>query len=326
MKATSAIHSKTVTTTNKEMDEHCVPDLMGSSSSLSYSDTGSVLFNKSANGSFSGNTSFNSTSVVTGSSFTTAGFGAAHHAFQNSGFFKKKQARAAKKIQALARGFIVRVGIHKGPLLAELKDIQRRQEEELERIECQKKAEMESFRREMEQEFDQLKEALAEAKILITHLKEEKIKYENENAILKQECKELKKANKLLKKEVKNDDLAVDLTVAEQRVTILEHQTATREEIAEKYLQNISTYQKQIKEAEEQTVLEKVHTQRLKVCISSIFDTIEPRGEYIMKKLLKIAAKNKVFLKGLPELCPSVYYIDESLKDFLNLLSFLVCY
>jgi len=219
--------------------------------------------------------------------------------WMNSGFFKKKQARATTKMQAVVRGFLVRSQIQKAPILAELEDIQRRKQEELERIELFKRAEMESIRKEFESELDLLKESVSEAKELVSKLGNEKAKYQKENAELKRECKELKKANKKLAKEgSQNQDMedAVTLAVAQERIANLETHTAQRQAVADKYLQNISTYQQRIREADEAIEEEKDHTGRLKACISSVFDLVEPKSENFTRKLLKIAVANKVFL------------------------------
>ena len=274
--------------------EMTVPDLMASSSSIG--SAGSSLLNKSANNdSFyhSCNGSLNATTTSI-SSYTPK---VANHAFQNSGFFKKKQAKAAKKIQAIARGFLVRVRALKAPLLVELEDIDTRKLEELERIEAQKKVEKEAFLAEMEQESILLKQALMEAKTLIKKLKAEKTHYEDENASLKQECKDFKKANKKLSKEGKKDsELNVDAAMMQARVSNLERQTTSREDLVEQCLQNISKRQEQIRDAERQCELEKLQTQRLKVCISNVLDLVEPKSERLTEELLKIAMKNSVFL------------------------------
>ena len=206
-------------------------------------------------------------------------------------------AKAAKKIQAIARGFLVRVRALKAPLLVELEDIDTRKLEELERMEAQKKVEKEAFLAEMEQESILLKQALMEAKTLIKKLKAEKTHYEDENASLKQECKDFKKANKKLSKEGKKDsELNVDAAMMQARVSNLERQTTSREDLVEQCLQNISKRQEQIRDAERQCELEKLQTQRLKVCISNVLDLVEPKSERLTEKLLKIAMKNSVFL------------------------------
>lgn len=268
-------------------DELTVPELMGSSFSCSSLDS-SVSSTKSLYQSCNGglDSSFKSTSS------------GKQPAFLNSGFFKKKQAKAAKKIQAAARGFIVRVQICKAPILAELADIQRRKDEELERIELGKKEEMEAFRQQMESELNLLKEAVAEAKHLVTHLNEEKVKYEKENSELKQACKSLKKANKQLMKDgKKGSDKNVEKAMAEQRIANLKRQTAQRQEVADKYLNNISVYEQGIKEADNAAEEEKRHARQLKACISGVLDLVKPKSApNLTKKLLQITNQNNVHL------------------------------
>jgi len=269
-----------------------------SSSSSSYTDLDSST---SSSAGLPSNISLDSSFKSTSSSATVSSHAAAPSPWMNSIFFKKKQAKAATKIQAVVRGFLVRSQILKAPILAELDDIERRRQEELERIEVGKRAEMEAIRAEFEREFDLLKESLSEAKELVSKLGNEKAKYQKENAELKLECKELKKANKELTKEDnknKQDRLnaVVTLAVAHERITKLESHKAQRQVIADKYLQNISTYQERIREADEALQCECDHVWRLKACISGVLDLVEPKSENLTRKLLKIAQANRVFL------------------------------
>lgn len=271
----------------RELD---IPDLMEEASCSSLSD--SSVFNKSMGTSFyqSCNSSFNSSFVTCSSSFS------GNHAFQNSGVFKKKQARAATKIQAVARTFVIRINICKAPILAELEDIQKRKQEELDRIELQKQAEMEAFRLEMELENSRLKEAVADAKSLMISLKAEKTKYEEENTKLKMQCKDLKKFNKELAKQgKKNSDKAIDSAMAQYRIDHLEKQNEKFQEAVDKLMKNATVFQGHLDEAQCQIQMEKRHTKRLKECISNIFDIVEPKSEHLTQRLLKITMKNDVF-------------------------------
>ncbi|CAB9521171.1 expressed unknown protein [Seminavis robusta] len=261
-----------------------LPDLEASASSLSTLDsssTSSTSQYSSYNSSLSSNYSIKQS----------------RNPYENSGFFKKKQAKAVKKIQPVVRGFLVRLNIQKAPILAELADVQRRKQEELERIEMQKLAEMEAFRQEMEREYAELEVKAEEAKRLTTELKEEKNKYEQEQATLKKECKIKKKANKELKKDSKVDTAQVrDLALIQHRVANLERQKASREETVNKYKQVVASHEERLDEVEEACKVERDHTLRLKVCISGIFDLVEPKSDSLTKKLLKITGNNQVLM------------------------------
>lgn len=279
---TRIIDSKDELELQDNKDELELPDLCSLNSSLSSS---SSLY-QSCNSSF--NNSFKSIS----SSYSNV-----NPAFLNSGYFKKKQAKATKKIQAIARGFLVRIQILKAPILAELADIERRKEEELQRVTVQKRAEMEAFQKEMEMEFELIQQQFSETKALVEYLKEETSKYRKENLQLKQECKALKKGNKQLLKDGKKDSgMKLEVAMMEQQVANLERNQASGQNVADKYVKKISAYKERIQEADEAIAEEQLHTERLKHCISGAFTIVECRSDRLANKLLKIMDTNKVFL------------------------------
>jgi len=163
---------------------------------------------------------------LSSTSTTVLGGGAVNSTFANSKFFLKRQNRAAIKIQAIGRSFLVQARIFRQrvlePRMKDLQDCQTRQLEELRRIQQQKDTEMKELP-------TRIKTELEDTVQLVANLKQEIADFERDNEELKQQRKEVKRQNKELEAEsaqLKEDDfrLRVRTTQWTKENSDLQHQ------------------------------------------------------------------------------------------------------
>lgn len=267
-----------------------VPDLMASSSSLSVGDTSKSQESKN-NESFyhSCNSSFyskdNSTSIAN-----------VHPAFLNSAFFRKKQSKAATHIQAVFRGFLTRFVALKKPLLLELDDVYKRKEEELERIEIQKHDLKNQFRKEIKSKLQTLEQIAEDHNGEIEYLKRETAKYKEQNGKLEICCKQLKKANKRLKKDVKKNEMHGKLIEVRKEVASLQIWNTSAKGEVQKYVAALDHVLNRLERIEEKCDLETGQKMRTHDCICDIINTVDCRDGALAKQLRKIL-KNGVDTK-----------------------------
>lgn len=260
-----------------------VPDLMGSSSS-GWSSSSSLSSGSGTSHYMSCSNGFNSSLE---SNVLELDF--AHY---------EKEIRSAEQIQAITRGFLIRLRMLKAPLLAKLVEMERCKQEELQAIELQKKKEMAVIQKQMEMEPAEGK--LAEAMRLIEELKEKRAKYVKKNVKLKGECKELEKANNKMTRDAKMDaekgsSKSMETTLVEQKVATRERHHSSQRKSADKLLKKIATKQAKLQEVIEAAMAEKEQGEKMKECISGIFVRVEARCDPLADTLMDIMYRNKVF-------------------------------
>ena len=265
-----------------ETNSHCfgkehldLPDLMGSSSTLSLGSSASSTTSLYQCRKSNSNATFE---LATCSSYEK---------IATSAYNANKRSNAAATIQAAFRGFKARVQRLRAPLLAKLAEIQQRKQAELQTIETEKIAHMRAFQKELE--FGATAENLTKNTRLVERLKAAKAKYEKKNAKLAHRCKKLKKSKKRM-------EMDAEMAAAKQRVADLERQQRARQEAVDKYLTNISFCEGRIQYADWAIDIEKRHTARLKECMAGILVRMECRCESISCELLDILYRNNAFL------------------------------
>ena len=207
-------------------------------------------------------------------SVTEIGGLAINSTFANSKFFQKRINRAAIKIQAILRAFLVQARIFRQrklePRLQDIQDCENRKLEELRRIEEQKNTEIENLPTRVKAEFEDAEE-------FIKILKKEIAEYEEVNAELKREHKEVKKKNKELEKEAADHNRAhFKLEVSNNK---LANENKDLSETAEKYKYAVEGGNEQKAELEQSLLGEAKTKQMVKRCINRVLKAVEARAE-----------------------------------------------
>lgn len=213
-------------------------------------------------------------SVASKFSGTGGGLGiTANSTFANSKFFIKKQNRAATKIQAICRAFLVQARIFRQrvlePRLQDLKDCEARRLEELRRIQEQKELERKELPEQMKKEMESVQETIDSLKSAVSEL-------EKDNDALKQEHKALKRRNKELKEEAsRQNDEEFKLQVQNNKIT---KENKYLEETYERYKYALEGGKIGRQELEKSTMKEVHGKNMLKRYITKIIKLVEDRG------------------------------------------------
>ena len=213
------------------------------------------------------------TSTSNQSAVSQVGGFAINNTFAQSKFFQKRINRAAVKIQALCRAFLVQARVFRqlklDPSRQELLDCESRKAEELRRVQEQKEAEWKNLPESVKMEFE-------ESEAYIECLKRDIEDYKKVNDELKHEHKELKKKSKEPHKEADQHNAAqFKVEVANNK---LSKENAGLAEEVEKYGYAIEGRNDRKQEFEENLMKEVQQKQILKKYINKVLKLVEDRA------------------------------------------------